>query len=105
MEFVGHDVCINGNHPYQPKHSLTKTWPPFKVARDVASFLGFLNFYSIYIPYFEQRVAYLLTLAKFDMDHDITGILKIEHESAKVDMINAIISDPCIARYDFEKRP
>ena len=39
------------------------------------------------------------------MEHDITVMLKEEHESSKVDMINAIISDPCISRYDFEKRP
>ena len=82
-----------------------KTRPPFEVDRDVALFLGFLNFYSMYINFFEQRVASLRTLAKFGMGHDITGILKEEHGSDKVDMINDVISDPCIARYDFEKRP
>ena len=82
-----------------------KTWPPFEVAWDVASFLGFLNFYPMYIPYFEQRVAYIRTLAKFDMDHDINGMLKIEHESTKVNMVNALISDPCISRYGFKSVP
>ena len=71
----------------------------------MATLLWFLNFYSMHIPYFEQRVTSLRTLANFDMDHDITGMLKIEHESAKVNMINAIISDPYITPYDFEKRP
>ena len=71
-----------------------KTWPPFEAERDVGLFLGFLKLYSMYIPYLEKSVASLRTLAKFDMDHDITGMLKIEHESAKVDMINAVISDP-----------
>ena len=87
-------MCINVNCPDQSKHSLMKTWPPFEVDQDAASFLGFLNFYSMYIPYFEQCVSYLRTLAKFDMDPYITGMLKIEHESAKVDMINAVISEP-----------
>ena len=59
----------------------------------------------MYIPYFEQRVSSLRTLAKFDMDHDITGMLKIEHESAKVDIINSVISEPLIYLYDFEKHP
>ena len=76
-------------------------WPPFEVDRDVALFLGLLNFYSICIPYFEKCVASLRTLAEFDTDHDITGILKEEHEYAKVDTINAVISDPCIDRYYF----
>ena len=39
------------------------------------------------------------------MDHDITVMLKEEHKSAKVYMINAVISDPFISRYYFEKRP
>ena len=104
MEFVGHDVCINGNRPAQSKHSLLRSWPPFKVACDVASFLGFLNFYSMYIPYFEQRVACLRPLAAMELDSDITSAMTEEHESARKDMINAIISDPCLARFDHKKR-
>ena len=53
MEFVGHDICINGKRPAQSKHSLLKSWLAFRTARFVALFLGFLNFYSTYIPYFE----------------------------------------------------
>ena len=89
-------MCINGNCPDQSKNSPMKTWPPFEVDRDVALLVGFLNFYSMYIPYFEQRSASIRTLAKLDMDNDITGMLKIEHESAKVYMINAVINNPCI---------
>ena len=59
----------------------------------------------MYIPYIEQRVSSLCTLSKFDMDHDIPGMLKEDHESTKVDIINYVISDPCIYRFDFEKRP
>ena len=39
------------------------------------------------------------------MDHDITVMLKIELDSAKVEMINAVISDLYMAFYDFEKHP
>ena len=31
-------------------------------------------------------------------------MLNIEHESAQVNMINVVLSDPWIARYFFEKR-
>ena len=41
----------------------------------------------MYIPYVEQRVTSLRTLANCDMDHNITGMLKIEHEYTKVDML------------------
>ena len=38
IDFVGHDVCENGNRPAQSKHQLLKTWPNFQIARDIASF-------------------------------------------------------------------
>ena len=72
IEFVGHDVCENGNRPAQSKHQLLKTWPKFQLARDIASFLGFLNFYATYIPWFQQRTAPLRPLAKLEMEADIT---------------------------------
>ena len=105
MEFVGHDVCTDGNKPAQSKHSLLKTWPPFKVARDIHSFLGFLNFYSNCIPYFKQHVEPLRDLAKFDLDAEVSDLMAGEHHKARKDMIIAIPSDPCVTRYDFNKRP
>ena len=59
----------------------------------------------MYIPYFEQRVASLNPLASMDMDADITGLMTEERKRAREDMISAIIEDPCVARYDFCKRP
>ena len=85
MEFVGHDVCTGGNKPTQSKHSLLKTWPPFEVARDIHSFLGFLIFYNKYIPYFEQRVEPLRDLAKLDLDADVSSLMAGEHHKARED--------------------
>jgi hypothetical protein len=59
----------------------------------------------MYIPYFEQRVASLRPLASMDMDADVSGLMTAERQRARKDMISAIIDDPCIARYDFRKRP
>ena len=98
MEFVGHDVCANGNRPAMSKHALMEHWPAFVTARDIASYVGFLIFYSCYIPCFEQRIACLRELTKNDMETVITDLLTSDHEAAKRDMINAITSDPCIAR-------
>ena len=105
MEFVGHDVCQDGNRPAQSKHGLVKTWPKFKEARDVSSFLGFANFYSAYIPYFEQRAGPLRKLAMMDAEVDITNLMTEDCVNARADLIEAILSDPCIARFDFQKRP
>ena len=104
MEFVGHDVCANGNHPAMSKHALMEHWPAFVTARDIASFIGFPFFSSMYIPRFEQCIAFLWLLTKNDMSTDITHLLTTEHEAEKVDMINAIYNDPCIARFDYNKR-
>ena len=40
MEFVGVDSCLDGNRPAMSKSELYKNWPPFKVACDIALFLG-----------------------------------------------------------------
>ena len=104
MEFVGHDVCENGNRPAMSKHALMKHWPAFVIARDVASFVGFMNFYSMYIPCFEQRISPLRDLAKLEMETVITDQLTPAHQAAKLDMIDAICSDPCIGRFDYNKR-
>ena len=77
---------------------------PFQVARDVASFLGFLNFNSMYIPYFEQRVACLRPLAAMELEADVSSAMSEEHESAQKGMNNAITSDPCLAHFDHKKR-
>ena len=77
MEFIGHYVSENSNRPAQSKHSLLKTWPEFEISRDVAPFLGFLNFYSTYIPHFEFRVACLRSLASMDMDTNIVGLITL----------------------------
>ena len=104
VEFVGHDVCEDGNRPAQSKHELLKTWPTFQVARDIASFLGFLNFYSQYIPYFEQRVALLRPLASLEMEESVSKLMKKEQLAAREDMITAVISDPCVDRFNPKKR-
>ena len=32
MEFVGHDVCLNGNRPVIPKRALLEQWSAFMTA-------------------------------------------------------------------------
>ena len=77
----------------------------FRIARDVSSFLGFMNFYATYIPWFEERAAPLRELAKLDMQSNIEPLMKEEHFKAREDLIMAILSDPCLARFDYKKRP
>jgi hypothetical protein len=46
FEFVGNDVCPEGNCPGQSKHQLLTTWPQPELVRDIAKFIGFVQFYS-----------------------------------------------------------
>ena len=59
-----------------------------------------MDFYSQYIPYFEQRTAPLCTLTKLDMDHPISGTLDGEHKDSLEYLIDAICSDSFIACYN-----
>ena len=46
FEFVGNEVCPEGNRPAQSKHQLLESWPKPEIVRDVAKFIGFAQFYS-----------------------------------------------------------
>jgi hypothetical protein len=64
FEFVGIDVCEDGNCPAQSKHSLLKMWSAPEFVWDVAKLIGFAQFYSQFIPNFEMRAAPLRTICK-----------------------------------------
>jgi hypothetical protein len=57
FEFVGSDVTPDGNWPAQTKHQLLESWPHQEIVRDIAKFIGFVQFYSIYIHCFELCIA------------------------------------------------
>ena len=53
FEFVGIDVCPDGNRPAMSKHQLLVHWPLPEFVRDVAKIVGFAQFYGKFIPQFE----------------------------------------------------
>jgi hypothetical protein len=53
FEFVGIDICLDGNRPAMSKHQLLEHWPQPELVRDVAKLVGFAQFYSKFIPEFE----------------------------------------------------
>jgi hypothetical protein len=66
LEFIGIDVLPDGNCPVMSKHELLKHWPIPKFVWDVASFVGFLQFYSKFIPNFKIRVEPLCQIMEQD---------------------------------------
>ena len=103
FEFVGVNVCDDGNRPAQSKFKLLDTWPAPEFVRDIAKFIGFAQFYSRFIPNFEMHAAPLRTLIKGEYTDPIAQHWTPEAETAWNDLKEAILSDPCIQRFDHRK--
>ncbi len=97
FEFVGNNICPDGNQPAQSKHQLLKTWPKPEIVCNVAKFIGFAQFYSKYIHHFEIWIFPLRTLTiKREYTEPVDGIWNNGCQRSFDDIRNAIISDPCI---------
>jgi hypothetical protein len=53
FKFVGIDVSPDGNCPAMSKHQILDHWPKPEFVLNVASFIGFVQFYSAFILYFK----------------------------------------------------
>jgi hypothetical protein len=93
---VGNDVCPNGIRPAQSKHKLFLTWPRLEIVGDIAKFIGFAQFHSIYINHFKLRIT---PLRDITTKHDYTEMV-VPHwtdkaDNAFKDIQQAILSNPC----------
>jgi len=103
FEFVGIDVDATGNWPAMSKHQLLQHWPLPIIVRDVAKFVGFMQFYSRFIPNFEVRIAPLRELLLHEYTEALGAKWTPVAASAFNDMRHAILKDPCLHRYDHRK--
>ncbi len=104
VEFVGNDVCSNGNRPRQSKHQLLTTWPHPKLVRDIAKFIGFVQFYSKFIHHFELCVTPLRELVtKSDYVDPVAPIWTDAAQHAMDDLKESILADPCLMRFDHDR--
>ena len=104
FEFVGNDVCPEGNRPAQSKHQLLESWPQPEIVRDVAKFIGFAQFYSKYIHHFELRVAPLRALStNHEYTNKVSPIWTDACRRSFDDIRTAILSDPCLARFNHRR--
>jgi hypothetical protein len=104
FEFVGNDVCPKGNRPAQSKHQLLTTWPQPELVRDIAKFIGFVQFYSKFIHHFELRVAPLRELVTNNEYVDpVAPIWTGAAQHAMDDLKESILSDPCLMRFNHNR--
>jgi hypothetical protein len=66
MESVRINVSPDGNRTAQSEHNLLCSWSKPKLVQDVASFVGFLQFYCTFIPFFEVRAEPLREIMKHE---------------------------------------
>jgi hypothetical protein len=100
FEFVGVDVSPDGNHPAMSKHSLLHHRPSPELVRDVAKFVGFAQFYSCFIPQFEQRISALRGIMKNEHTNPVDTYWMLAAKAEFLDTCSAILNNPCLKRYD-----
>ena len=103
LEFVGIDVSPDGNRPAMSKHELIKHWPVPELVRDIASFVGFLQFYSKFIPNFEIRVEPLRRIMEREYTEMVGDLWTSDVQSTFDDLRDSILCDPCLRRFDPRK--
>jgi hypothetical protein len=96
FEFVGINICVDGNRPAKSKHNLLTTWPALEFVRDVEKFISFSQFYSCFIHHFELCIAPLRELTKHEYTNPLGPLWMDTAQAALDDMKNAIISNPCL---------
>ena len=64
VEYVGHDLTSSGNCPAQSKFDLINNWELPKHGPSLHSFIGLINFYHKYIPFFEITLKPLRVLER-----------------------------------------
>jgi hypothetical protein len=101
FEFVGINVCPEGNRPTMSKHQLLQHWPTLVIVRNVAKFFGFVQFYLRFIPHFEVNISSLCDILQNDYTVPI-GNSWIPSASAAF-VHSAILADPCLQCYDHHK--
>ena len=103
FKFVGIDVSIDGNCPAMSKHELLRHWPSPELVRDVASFVGFLQFYSKFIPFFEVQSLPLRIIMEREYNEAVGESWTDEAQTTFDNLKQSILCDPCLRRFDYRK--
>ncbi len=103
FEFVGIDVTADGNRPTMSKHDLLRHWPIPEFVRDVASFVGFLQFYSNFIPHFEVRALPLRKIMKREYTKAVGNMWTVDANRAFNKLKQSVLSNPCLSWFDHHK--
>jgi hypothetical protein len=85
------------------KHDLLHHWPLPELVRNVASFVGFLQFYSNFIPHFEVRALPLCEIMTQEYTEAVGNMWTAEANSAFEELKNSVLCNPCLLWFDHRK--
>jgi hypothetical protein len=85
------------------KHKLLRHWPVPKFVRDVAIFVGFLQFYSNFFPHFEVRALHLRKIMTPKYTEPVGDLWTHAVNFTFKDLTKSVLSDPCLRRFDHRK--
>jgi hypothetical protein len=100
LEFVSIDISPDGNRPVMSKHELLKHWHIPEYVQDVAGFVGFLQFYSKFIPHFKVHVDPLRWIMQQDYTELVGNMWTSNARATFDDLRNSILCDPCLRRFN-----
>jgi hypothetical protein len=104
FEFVGINICLDGNCPAMSKHQLLEHWPQPEIVHDVAKLVGFAQFYSKFIPQFELQIAPLRDLiTMFEYTDPVKPHCTRAAQDSFEDIKQAILSDPCLMQFNHQQ--
>ncbi len=78
------------------KHDLLHHWPLPELVRDVASFVGFLQFYSNFIPHFEVCALPLYKIMTREYTEPVGDLWTAAANSAFKELKTSVLCDPCL---------
>ena len=104
VEYVGVDIMKDGNTPAQSKFKMINDWKLPTSGQALFSFIGLINFYHRYAPYFEMRLKPLRKLCKRFYRKEIPQMgWTMELISLFEELKVGITSSPVLARFDADK--
>ena len=104
VEYVGVDIMKDGNTPAQSKFNMINDWVLPTSGQALFSFIGLINFYHRYAPYFEIRLKPLRKLCKRFYRKPIPQMAWTEDLIALFEQLKVgITSSPVLARFDADK--
>jgi hypothetical protein len=85
------------------KHQLLIHWPTPVIVRDIAKFVGSLQFYSRFIPNFKVHILPLRDIMLAEYTLPIGSSWTPAANAVFKEMWQAILSDPCLRHYNHQK--